>query len=142
MEGKKGGVGVLGREGRRQKEKRKPQRKSPKKKERPKIDLVYTLELALLHHKHKPLHSSRRPLLPYLGWVTFPQFSSPSFFFTPQGRLLWVGIERKVSKLFAVRTQEKRETEKTRERESMAGGAYAVLKYVLLYNTTNPNTLE
>jgi hypothetical protein len=42
----------------------------------------------------------------------------------------------------AVRTQEKRETEKKRERESMAAGAYAVLKYVLLYNTKNPNTIE
>ncbi len=110
----------LGWEGRRQKEKRKPQRKSAPKKERSNIDLVYTLELALLHHKHKPLHSSRRPLLPYLGWVTSPQFSSPSFFFTPQVRLLWVGIDRKVSKLlqFAHKRRERlrrRDTERERE---------------------------
>lgn len=136
---KKRGVVGLGRK--KEKGEKKATEKIPKKKEQPKIDLVYTLELALLHHKHKPLHSSRRPLLPYLGWVTFPQFSSPSFFFTPQVRLLWVGIERKVSKLqqFA---HKRRERLRRRERESMAAGAYAVLKYVLLYNTKNPNTIE
>jgi hypothetical protein len=66
-----------------------------------------------------------------------------TFFLLHSSGPIAVGGDREQAAL--VRTQEKRESEKTkreRESESMAGGAHAVLKYVLLYNTTNPNTLE
>jgi hypothetical protein len=106
MEGKKGGR-VVGLGRKKAKGEKKVTKKMPKKKSDPRsISFIYTLELALLHHKHKPLHSSRRPLLPYLGWVTFPQFSSP---FTPQVRLLWVGIDRKVINSCSSHTREERD---------------------------------
>jgi hypothetical protein len=126
MEGKKrGGRGRcwVGKEvGKRRKESHK---ENPQKKEQPKIDLVYTLELALLHHKHKPLHSSRRPLLPYLGWVTFPQILFTFFLLHSSGAIA-VGGDRG-DQAPAVRTQEKRETEKKRERERERERAWQVV---------------
>jgi hypothetical protein len=68
----------------------------------------------------------------------------PSILFTlhSSGAIAVGGDREEGDQLLQFAHKRRERLRRERERESLAGGAYAVLKYVLLYNTTNPNTLE